>query len=88
MWVTPRWLGILRDLVCLAAGITGIMHQEFSGQASPLLLAVYTSLLGIPGAANALAILRGTGGGSPPSSSRSPAPSAELPSSSTPAADD
>lgn len=73
MWVSPRWFVILRDLSCLIVGLVGILHQEFTGTADPLLLATYTTLLGIPGAANVLAILKGTGGGTPPSSSPPPA---------------
>lgn len=70
MWVSPRWFVILRDLSCLIVGLIGILHQEFTGTADPLLLATYTTLLGIPGAANVLAILKG--GGTPPSSSPPP----------------
>jgi hypothetical protein len=74
--MTPKWLPILRDLVLLAVGVVGIMHQEFSGQESPILLAVYTTLLGIPGAANVLAIIKTQVGGSGQSSSLPPASSA------------
>jgi hypothetical protein len=101
MWVSPRWFVILRDLSLLVTGVIGILHQEFTGQASPLLLAVYTSLLGIPGAANVIAILRGTsssppppsvlwgtGGATPPSPPASPAASSESSSLSTPSADE
>lgn len=77
MGVTPRWFVILRDLSCLAVGLIGILHQEFTGTASPVLLATYTTLLGIPGAANVIAILKGSGGGTPRSGARSPESSAE-----------
>lgn len=85
---TSKWFVILRDFVLLAVGVFGILHQEITGQANPLLLATYTTLLGIPGAANALSILlrnNGNGGsgqsgsqqrehsvGSEPSSRRRP----------------
>lgn len=88
MWVTPRWFSILRDLALLVVGLVGILHQEFTGQANPLLLATYTTLLGIPGAANVIAILRGTGGGTPPSPSPPPASSAESSPSSRRSVDD
>ena len=87
MW-SPRWFVILRDLSCLVVGLVGILHQEFTGQASPLLLATYTTLLGVPGAANVLAILKGTGGGSSPSPSQQPASSPASPPSSTPSTDE
>lgn len=76
---TPKWFVVLRDLALLAVGIFGILHQEITGEASPLLLAVYTTLLGIPGAANALAILKGTtgGGGSTPEQPRESSPQSE-----------
>jgi uncharacterized membrane protein HdeD (DUF308 family) len=65
---TPRWLVVLRDVVLLLVGVFGILHQEITGQANPLLLGVYTTLLGIPGATSALALLKGTGsGGTTPS---------------------
>lgn len=88
MWASPRWFVILRDLACLVTGLIGILHQEFTGTASPLLLATYTTLLGVPGAVNVLAILKGSGGGSPPSAAPSPASSGESAPSSRPSADE
>lgn len=71
--LTPKWFVILRDVALLAVGVFGLLHQELTGQANPLLLGVYTTLLGIPGAASAIALLRSTGnGGSPPSPSVEP----------------
>ncbi len=88
MGLSPRWFVILRDLACLVTGLIGILHQEFTGTADPLLLATYTALLGVPGAANVLAILKGTGGGTPPSPSPPPASPVESPPSSRRAAGD
>jgi hypothetical protein len=51
-------LKIARDFGCLMTGIGGIVHQEYTGHPLPALLAVYTTLLGIPGAAALLALLR------------------------------
>lgn len=67
---TSTWFAVLRDVTLLALGVFGILHQELTGQANPALLAVYTALLGIPGAANVIAIIRNGNGGSGPSSSR------------------
>ena len=57
---TQKWLLILRDLSLLAVGVIGLLHQEFTGQANPWLLGVYTAILGVPGAANVIAILKNT----------------------------
>lgn len=57
---TPKWFVVLRDLSLLGVGIFGLLHQELTGQANPALLLVYTTILGIPGATNILAILRST----------------------------
>lgn len=72
---TQKWLVVLRDLLLLAVGIFGLLHQEITGEANPWLLAVYTAILGVPGAANILSILKSTGSGeslqsSPPSAAR------------------
>lgn len=58
---SPKWFVVLRDLLLLGVGIFGLLHQELTGQANPALLLVYTTILGIPGAANLIAILRSTG---------------------------
>lgn len=71
---TSKWFIILRDLLLLGLGVFGILHQELTGNANALLLAVYTTLLGIPGAANLYAIVRSTSSGaSPPSAPQPPA---------------
>lgn len=49
---------VARDFVCLTVGAVGIAHQEYTGRPLPALLAVYTALLGIPGAAALLGLLR------------------------------
>jgi len=69
--LTPKWFVILRDVTLLVVGVFGLLHQELTGQANPYLLGVYTTLLGIPGAANAIALLKSTGSGE---STHSPPP--------------
>ncbi|HTI26198.1 MAG TPA: hypothetical protein VL652_34735 [Kutzneria sp.] len=48
----------MRDVGCLLVGLGGIVHQEATGSVSPALLAVYTTLLGVPGAVGLLQLLR------------------------------
>jgi hypothetical protein len=48
-----------RDIALTLIGIAGILHQELVGPVKPELLIVYTTLLGIPGAANMIGLLRG-----------------------------
>ena len=50
---------VVRDVACLVVGIFGIVHQELTGHVSSALLAVYTTLLGIPGTIGLLQMLRG-----------------------------
>lgn len=69
---TPRWFVVFRDLLLLGLGVFGILHQELTGQPEPALLVVYTTLLGIPGAANVLSILKSTTVAGASSSSRPP----------------
>jgi hypothetical protein len=48
-----------RDVALTLIGIAGILHQELVGPVKPELLIVYTTLLGIPGAANLIGLARG-----------------------------
>lgn len=65
---------VVRDLVLLGVGSWGIVYQQLSGLVNVPLLAIYTILVGVPGAAGVLKLLRTvpiepTSSGSPPSSS-------------------
>lgn len=66
---------VLRDLGCIAVGVYGVLHQEVTGHVNGELLAVYTTLLGVPGAIGLAQLLLGravTGpGGTTESSSSS-----------------
>lgn len=50
---------VIRDVLCLAVGVFGILHQEITGSVQGELLLVYTALLGIPGAIGLLQLSRG-----------------------------
>lgn len=69
-------VAVARDLLCLAAGVFGIVHQELTGQIRPELLIVYTTLLGIPGAVGLIQLSRGKPEATPTTTSSSPSPSA------------
>jgi hypothetical protein len=58
-----KWSVILRDISIWATGIFGLLHQELTGQVNPWLLGTYTTILGVPGAASLVAVLKDTGGG-------------------------
>lgn len=62
-----------RDLALFVIGAGGIIHQEVTNQVKPELLAVYTVLLGIPGAIGLASLRRGAQdqAGQPESQSRS-----------------
>lgn len=78
--------GVLRkvsDIALLLVGIGGIIHQEWTGQVHPELLMVYTAILGIPGVAGAIQLLRsgnGSGEKGGTNGSSSPSPDPESPS--------
>lgn len=57
---------VLRDLVLLAIGSFGILYQLLTGHTDPMLLVVFTSMLGIPGVANAFWLLKQSGELPPP----------------------
>jgi hypothetical protein len=58
--VTPQKIfAVCRDLCCLGLGIFGVAHQEITGHVNLDLLALYTVLLGTPGAVGLVQLLRG-----------------------------
>lgn len=73
-------LTIARDAGFLVVGFGGVIYQQLTGNVNPWLLAVYTTMLGIPGAIGLLQ-LRGTGRQSAPTT---PSPPSLPPSSSSP----
>lgn len=83
MWTPPTWFKVLRDLVCLAVGGWGVIHEELSGHPSPTVLAVYAVMMVSPGVLAAGWLAReGTGGqSSPPPGDSPPPPSSSQPSS-------
>lgn len=64
---------VVRDLVLLGVGSWGIVYQQLQGVINVPLLAIYTVLVGVPGAAGALRLLRSVP--TEPVSSSSPPPS-------------
>jgi hypothetical protein len=70
----PPWLTVAKDLGLYVVGIFGILYQLLTGHTDPLLLAVFTVMLGIPGATNIFWLLK-QGGESP----RQPSPSESSP---------
>lgn len=73
-------LTIVRDAGFLLVGFGGVVFQQLTGNVNPWLLAVYTTMLGIPGAIGLLQ-LRGSGKQSAPAT---PSPSSSSPPSSSP----
>lgn len=82
----PALVTIFRDIALTVIGLGGIVHQELVGPVKWQLLVVYTTILGIPGAANIVAVLRSsavsTATASPPSPSQPPSSSSPSASSS------
>lgn len=69
-------VAVVRDAGFLLVGFGGIIYQQVTQQVNPWLLAVYTTMLGIPGAIGLLQLGRGrsTTPSTPSSSSASPPP--------------
>lgn len=67
----------------LVVGFGGVIWQQVTGDVNPWLLAVYTTMLGIPGAIGLLQLGRGTGRATPPSTASPPSASPPPPSSSS-----
>jgi hypothetical protein len=70
-----------RDVGFLLVGFGGVIYQQLTGRVNPWLLAVFTTMLGIPGALGLLQ-LRGSGKQAVPTTP--PPPSSSQPSSSPP----
>lgn len=80
MWRGPAWMTIVRDLVCLAVGVWGVIHEELSGKADLGRLAFFAVLMVVPGALATVWLAQsGTASPSPPSP---PEPSPSPPASS------
>ena len=79
MWSPSTLVVVIRDLVLLGVGSWGIVYQQLSVINVPL-LAIYTLLVGVPGAAGVLKLLRtvpiepGSPSPQPPSSSTGAGP--------------
>jgi len=50
---------LVRDAICLAAGIFGILYQQVKEQINIELLLVYLTLVGTPGAIGLVHLIRG-----------------------------
>lgn len=73
MWSPSTLVVVVRDLVLLGVGSWGIVYQQLSGMVNVPLLAIYTVMVGVPGAAGVLKLLRTVP--IDPGSSPSPPPS-------------
>lgn len=79
MWSPSTVVVVVRDLVLLGVGSWGIVYQQLQGVINVPLLAIYTVLVGVPGAAGVLKLLRNVpidpvSSQPPPSSSSTAAP--------------
>jgi hypothetical protein len=72
---------VTRDVGSVALGLWGIYHQQITGVTSWELLVVYGALLGVPGVAGVLQLLRNGGAGTASLPSASPASSSPATSS-------
>lgn len=68
-----------RDVGFLVVGFGGVIFQQVTGRVNPWLLAVYTTMLGIPGAIGLLQLGLGRRETPPTPSSSSAAPSGSSP---------
>lgn len=83
MWSrTPPWLTVLRDVVCLALGVWGVIHEELSGKADLANLTFFAGLMIAPAALAAVWLARSdTAGPSSEPPASVPPPSSSSPSS-------
>jgi hypothetical protein len=65
-------LAVVRDLLSFGLGAWGVIYEELTGRTSIPLLVLYATLLGVPGAAGAMWLLRIDGQPSPPPEEHSP----------------
>lgn len=86
MWSrTPPWLTVLRDVVCLALGVWGVVKEELSGKADLGRLVFFALLMIAPAALAAVWLAQsGTAGSSSDPPVQPPSPSSPSPSSSGP----
>jgi len=71
-------VAVVRDAGFLLVGFGGVIYQQVTGDVNPWLLAVYTTMLGIPGAIGLLQ-LRGSRVTPPTASSSSSSPASSSP---------
>ncbi|HEY7043260.1 MAG TPA: hypothetical protein VH419_06290, partial [Nocardioidaceae bacterium] len=71
----------IRDVGFLVVGFGGVIYQQLTGKVNPWLLAVFTTMLGIPGAIGLLQLRGGSGKQTVPTT---PSPPSSSPSSSSP----
>lgn len=74
-------MAVFRDLLLLVFGLAGIGYQQVSGDVNFVLLAVFTTMTGIPGLINLIPLLRGLPTNSRSSQPVSPQPESESDSS-------
>lgn len=74
---------VARDAGCLVMGFGGIGYQQWTGQVNPWLLAVYTAMIGLPGALGLVQMGRGTGKQETPTTTSPSSASPPPPSSSS-----
>jgi hypothetical protein len=74
----PGRFVMIRDSLLLAGGLLGIGFQQITGKTDPLLIGVYMTMLGLPGVAGVISLVRSSG---PSSQSSAPSPPSPLPSS-------
>lgn len=79
MWKGPAWLTVTRDLVCLALGVWGVIHEELSPHPSVEVMGLYGVLMVAPGVLAAWLLGR-TGPPSLPPPSPPSSPSLSSPS--------
>lgn len=76
-----RRIAIARDLALFMFGLGGIAYQTVTRDVNFVLLAIFTSMTGVPGLTNLVGVLRTSGTASQPSSSALPAQASDSGSS-------
>ena len=79
MW--RAWLTVGRDVICLALGIWGVIHEELSPHPDVYRMIFFGTLMVTPAAITTWWLGRNTNGSSSPSPPLEPPPSPSLPSS-------
>lgn len=75
-------ISVTRDIVLLMFGLAGIAYQQVTGEVNFVLLAIFSTMTGIPGFVNLLPLLRGSATGSQSSQPASTSPPTDSPSAS------